>query len=258
MRTDGITFIVPNWNHEFVLPRSISSGVKAGEQLRAHGLDVEVLIVDDASRDGSSVLLRQLEMLYFRQGIRVLKLKENSGPATARNVALANAAYRYVIFMDADNEIVPENVIHFYRSMRVTEAAVVYGNILIHEPDGTEFCSHESYQTRMFRGNYIDTFSLADAEQLLDVAAFWPDRRNVNEDWELYLHLAACGRRLVHVPMVFGLYYRTRQSRNLDDGRNNNPAEQLIQRMYRQFPEVRDSFQLNTKHLRYHPAVGYL
>lgn len=257
MRTDGITFIVPNWNHELVLSRAVRSGIRAGQELRAHDLNVEVMVVDDASRDGSPVLLRQLEALYYRHGVRVLALQQNSGPSTARNLALTKATYRYVIFMDADNEIVPENVHHFYRSIRDTEAAVVYGNILIYDLHGTEFCSHESYQTRMFGLNYIDTFSLADAEQLLDVKAFWPDARNVWEDWELYLHLAACGRRMVHVPMVFGLYYRTVMSR-IHEGSNNQSAANLIQRIYRQFPEVRDNFKLNTKHLRYHPAVGYL
>src|SRR5207245_8635710 len=150
MRTDGITFIVPNWNHELVLPRAVRSGLRAGEQLRDHNLNVEVLIVDDASRDGSPMLLRQLEALYYDQGVRVLALQQNSGPSTARNLALTRATYRYVIFMDADNEIVPDNVIHFYRSIRATEAAVVYGNILIYDLQGTEFCSHESYQARMF------------------------------------------------------------------------------------------------------------
>lgn len=142
MQTDGITFVVPNWNHELVLPRAVRSGLDAGECLREHGLNVEVLIVDDASRDGSPVLLRQLEALYYRQGVRVLALEKNSGPSAARNTALTQATYRYVVFMDADNEVVSENVIHFYRSIRATEAAVVYWNILIYDLHGTEFCSH--------------------------------------------------------------------------------------------------------------------
>lgn len=109
----------------------------------------------------------------------------------------------------------------------------------------------------MFNENYIDTFSLLDAEQLLDVAAFWTDPRNLWEDWELYLHIAACGRKLVHVPMVFGLYYRTLLSR-IQEGTGDAPAAQLVYRIYRQFPTARDEFRLNTKQLRYHPAVGYL
>src|SRR5437763_6811243 len=125
MPTDGATLIIPNWNHELVLPRAVRSGRRAGEELRPHGLHVEVLIVDDASRDGSPVLLRQLEALYFEQGVRVLAQPQNAGPSAARNLALTNATYRYVVFMDADNEVLPENVIHFYRSIRATEAAVV-------------------------------------------------------------------------------------------------------------------------------------
>lgn len=260
MRIDGITFIIPNWNHELVLPRSIRSALRCAEHLDAHGLGVEVLVVDDASRDGSSVLLRQLEALYYDQGLRVLALESNKGPAAARNAALAAARYRYVVFMDADNEILPANLHLFYRAIRETDAAIIYGNIVVHDRDGVNLVSHESFQTRIYQENYIDTFSLCDAVQLIDARAFWPDHRTPREDWELYLHMATCGRRLIHVPIAFGLYYCNRLSR-IDEARSTEVVGsdlKLFQRIFRQFPEIRDEFHSNSLHLRYHPDLGYL
>ena len=256
MRTDGISVVIPNWNHELALPRSIRSALRAVQDLRERGLDGEVLIVDDASRDGSLVLLRQLEALYSNQGLHVVALDQNVGPAAARNIALAEVGFQFVTFSDADNEIVPENLHLFYRAIRDTEAAVVFGNLLVYEPDQVDFCSHESFVTRMFQRNHIDTCSLCDVEQLLDAGAFWPDpRNNLAEDWEFYLHLATNGRRLVHVPILFGCYFCVQLSRN-----QTNPDNQvrLIQRIYNQFPEARAKSSLNTLHLRYHPELGYL
>ena len=257
MRTDGITFIIPNWNHELVLPRSIRSALRAGELLEGHGLGIEVLVVDDASRDGSAVLLRQLEALYYDRGVRAVVLEDNVGVQAARNLALTRAGYRYVVFMDADNEVVPENIHHFYRAICETEAASVYGNLLIYGPGGMDMCSHESFSPRMYRMNYIDTFSMCDACQLLDAKPYWTDRRTPWGDWELYLHLAVAGRRLVHVPMVFGLYYRNRLSM-LEESTPDSPDLRAFQRIYHQFPEIRDDFHLNTLHLRYHPDLGFL
>lgn len=257
MRADGITFVIPNWNHELVLARAVESALRAGAVLARHDLKAETIVVDDASRDGSVVLLRQLEALYADRGLRALGLPENRGPCGARAAAVGAAGYRYVVWMDADNEVIAENVPLFYRAIRDTGAAVVYGNLMRDEIDAHGLCSHESFRPAMFAGNYIDTFALCDAEQLRDAGGFWDDPRNTLEDWELWQHLAACGRKLVHVPVAFGYYYRCHLSR-VQEACQDVKAFQLLQRAYRQFPAARDTFPLNTKHLRYHPDVGWL
>lgn len=259
MRTDGISFIIPNWNHELVLPRSIRSALLAADHLAEHGVPAEVIVVDDASRDGSPVLLRQLEALYHERGLRVLAFGRNAGPAVARNTGLHRARYRYAVLLDADNEIIPRNVHHFYRSIRATEAAVVYGNLIIKSVNHICISGNESFVVRMFERNHIDTCALYDVQQMLDVAAFSLDHDMHAEDWEMHLHLAASGLRLVHVPMAFGWYYCNDLSRNQDIEQDaSEGVTRRFQRIYRQYPEVRDRFHLNTLHLRYHPDLGYL
>jgi glycosyltransferase involved in cell wall biosynthesis len=256
MRTDGITFVIPNSNQELHLPRIIRPCLASCAHLRTHELEAEILIVDNGSRDGSSVLLRQLEALCYDQGVHLLALAENCGRRHARNRALANATYRYVIFLGIDQEVLSKNLIHFYRSIRDTEAAVVYGNIMIASPQGTDFCSHESYlQARMLAQNYIHPLALLDAEQVAELHGYWDNAINVDEDWELYVHLAACGRRLVHVPIVFGQCTSTPSCRESCD---KSAAASLIGQVYRHDPLLRESFHPNTRHLRYHPAVGYV
>ena len=131
----GVTVAIPNWNHELMLARSVGSALRAVRLLRSRGVAAEVLVIDDASRDGSPVLLRQLEALYYDDGLRVLALRHNVGLAAVRNTALREAAHRYVVFMDADNELLPDNLHQFYRSIRDTGAAAVYGNLLSRRRD---------------------------------------------------------------------------------------------------------------------------
>src|SRR5688572_28364497 len=49
----GMTIAIPNWNHELVLPRSVASALDGVGQLARHDVRAEVLVIDDASRDGS-------------------------------------------------------------------------------------------------------------------------------------------------------------------------------------------------------------
>ena len=258
----GITIVIPNWNHEFVLPRSIKSALLAVKDLRDRNIPSDVLVIDDGSRDGSLTLLRQLEALYFDQGLLVAAFNENSGIIAARNRALTLAHYDYLVFMDADNELIPENLHLFYRSIVDTEAAVVYGNLLYKEPRSGQsgLISNESFQMRMFEQNYIDTFALYDRLQILDSGGYREvQAMEGHEDWELFLHLAASGRSIVFVPLMFGVYYELPHSRVKpwrQDDQKLKRAEYL-QRVYDQFG-IRRSQEPRTKHLRYHPDIGYI
>lgn len=258
----GVTIVIPNWNHEYVLPRSVRSALAAVKNLRDNNIAAEVLVIDDASQDGSLTLLRQLEALYFDAGLRVLALPQNVGVVAVRNIALTHTNYRTILFMDADNELIPENTYLFYRAMLNTEAAVVYGNLIHHGP-GSQFLdlfSNESFQPHMFRQNYIDTFALYDKLQIFDVGGFEENlTMHGHEDWGLFLHLAASGRKLVFVPVLFGIYYDLPESRVKDVKSDEHKKERgaYLERVYDQLG-IRQHLTPRTQHLRYHPDVGYI
>lgn len=255
----GVSIAIPNWNHECVLPRSIGSALRAVRALSAHNVPAETLVVDDRSRDGSPVLLRQLEALYYDVGLRVLVQSQNKGLPVTRNYALTHATYRYIVFMDADNEIIPENLHAFLRSIIQTRAAAVYGNLVWQgRGDQRAMMSNESFQDRIVDDNYIDAFALFDRVQLLDAGAYVNDlATEAREDWELYLHLATNGRRVVFVPMLFGIYYSLDGSMIQEASIGYNDQQNYVRRVYNQLG-LRKRLPLNTRHLRYHPDIGYL
>lgn len=256
----GVTVAVPNWNHELVLARSVGSALRAVRLLREKGVAGEVLVLDDASRDGSPVLLRQMEALYYADGLRVLASSRNVGLAAVRNAALREATGRYVVFMDADNELLAENLHHFWRAARDTAAAAVYGNLLSRRRDSGHVAvlSNESVQDRLFEDNYVDAFALFDREQLLDCGGYndAPGVRS-REDWEMYLHLAACGRKVVFVPLVFGFYHDLPGSMIKQSLATEAEQKAYVKRAFDQLG-LRRRLPLKTRHLRYHPDVGYL
>lgn len=257
----GVTIAIPNWNHEYVLPRSISSALKAVAALRAKQIPADVLVIDDQSRDGSLTLLRQLEALYYEDGLRALALPRNNDVVVVRNTALLKATYRYIVFMDADNELIPDNLPIFLQAMEDTKAALVYGNLMYRDQSNqpTKLINNESFQSRILRCNYIDTFALYDRNQIFDTGGFNEDfKLPSHEDWELMLHLAAAGRKLVFVPVMFGMYYELDKSRVRDA--NDSDLDRMAPHLERIFDQlgIKGDHSYRTCHQRYHPDIGYI
>jgi len=255
----GVTIAIPNWNHEFLLPRSISSALQAVALLRAEGIRGEVVVIDDHSRDGSLALLRKLEALHYADGLRVVAFGVNGGLVASRNQGLLNGRFPYITFLDADNELIPENLLCFVRTLQQTNAAAAYGNLLIRSvssPCAHNVISNESMQAKIFKGNYIDAFAVFDRLQILDVGGYQFDE-HIQEDHELWMHLAANGRRIVFVPVVLGYYYLLPNSMCQVDDKSKPVGQSRVDRVFNQL-RIRPSMEMNTQHLRYHPEIGYL
>jgi glycosyltransferase involved in cell wall biosynthesis len=258
MSQDGVTIAIPNWNHEVFLPRSILSALKAVALLRSRGVPSEVLVIDDSSRDGSPTLLRQMEALYQADGLRLASFGANGGLAANRNYALSAAKYRYLTFLDADNELIPENLPTLIDTLKQTGAASAYGNLLVRSiwaDKAHDMVSNESIQPKLHQINYIDAFAAFDRFQLLDVGGYetW---FQTYEDYELWLHLSAAGRRIVFVPVVLGYYYVVPGSMAQHPERNRVALERIT-RVFNQVG-IRAHLPAKTRLLRYHPALGYM
>ena len=254
----GVTIAIPNWNHEFLLPRSVVSALRAIALLREQGVPGEVLVIDDFSRDGSLTLLRQMEALYSRDGFRVLAFGANAGLSASRNQALAHSRYRYITFLDADNELIPENLSIFLKTLEETEAVAAYGNLLVRSAASTQahnILSNESLQKRIFQANYVDAFAVFDRLQLIDAGGYEPTFHAL-EDLELWQHLASNGRRIVFVPVVMGYYYALPVSMGRDDVKDRAVGAR-IQRIFNQVG-VRQKLAINSDQIRYHPDIGYI
>ncbi|HEY1602549.1 MAG TPA: glycosyltransferase family 2 protein [Pirellulales bacterium] len=254
-RTDGISICIPNWNHRSYLYRSVGCALATARELARHGLGCEVLVIDDASRDGSQRLLLRLAMMDATGSLQIIANDENRGLGAARNRGLRESRYKWVCFLDADNELIPENVFHFYRAAKDTGAAFTYGNLVVRigGPDGpvSEIISNDFLNESIFERNYIDAMAVVDADQALAVGGY-VESRTMPEDLEFVLHMAAEGRQIVMLPMLLGHWYLHKQSLGQDRGAVDNPKIDRI------FNQRKAGLPLGFKPRMYHPDVGYL
>lgn len=93
-----VSVIVPVYNVKKYLKRCVNSIV--GQSYR----EIEVLLVDDGSTDGSSELCDELGKMDKR--IRIIH-KENGGLSSARNIAMDICKGEYLFFVDSDDYILP-------------------------------------------------------------------------------------------------------------------------------------------------------
>jgi GT2 family glycosyltransferase len=90
---EPVAAVIPSWNSLGLLRRCI-------ESLRGQGADIELLVVDNGSADGSVDYLE-------REGIRHLSLPRNVGFAAAVNLGARRISAPFVLVLNADTELEP-------------------------------------------------------------------------------------------------------------------------------------------------------
>lgn len=96
---DTYTVVIPAYNAEKTLEACLASVV-------AQTLPpLEVLVVDDHSRDGTEAAVQRCEGQFAAVGIRLayFRLAQNAGPAMARNKGICMARGSCIAFLDADD-----------------------------------------------------------------------------------------------------------------------------------------------------------
>lgn len=113
---DLISVIIPIYNMEKYLTRCVDTIL--GQTYS----NMQILLVDDGSTDGSSLLCDKLASEHER--ITSIHI-EHAGPGAARNRGIKEAAGKYVMFVDSDDWIAPQMIETMWRVMKREQADLV-------------------------------------------------------------------------------------------------------------------------------------
>ncbi len=199
---DLITVIMPCYNGEKYLHEAIDSVLGQSYQ------NVELVVVDDGSTDGSKDIIRS-----YRHRVKFLE-QQNRGPYPARNRGIREASGKFLAFLDADDYWSPDFLEETYNALQNNDLAAL------------AYCGWQNVGLPHKQSKpYIPPDYEADnkLESFLRAAAPWPihaalvrcsvieevggfdERFATCMDYDLWLRIGA-GRPIVRVEKVMAFY----------------------------------------------------
>lgn len=117
----GFSIVIPAYNYGHCLERAVRSA------LDQEYPDFEVLIIDDGSNDDTQEVTQKL-LAEGNPRLRCLQ-QENAGLAAVRNKGVSETEKEWLIFLDADDELLPNALSTLAKAIEASpQAAFIIGN----------------------------------------------------------------------------------------------------------------------------------
>jgi len=189
--TPAVSVVVPTLNRWPVLSRAALPAVLGQEDV-----DVELIVVDDGSRDGTEERLAALG----DPRVRVIRHDEPRGVAVARNAGIAAARGEWVSFLDDDDLWSPLKLRAQLDALAAAAADYAYAAALFVDRAGTPLrldpAPEPETVARALRGSDVvggPSTVIVRTELARELGGFEPSL-SVLADWDLWLRVAEVGR----------------------------------------------------------------
>ena len=197
-----VTVGIPCYNAARWIAQAIQSA------LDQRDVEVEVIVVDDGSTDGSVAVAQK-----FDGRVKVIE-GGHQGANHARNLVLQNATGEWVQYLDADDCLEPAKVITQLReSHGGREADVLYSPVWVEtwKADSSSRIASESSPdadifTQWIRWHIPQTGGCLWRRQALLRAGGWKEGQPCCQEHELYLRALMAGLRFVFTPTLGAVY----------------------------------------------------
>lgn len=140
---DLISVIIPVYNSEKYLQTCLRSVLSQSYK------NIEVLVVDDGSVDGSPEICDE----YMRDNPAVKSFHiQNHGVSYARNIGLDNASGKYICFLDSDDELVPDALETLYGTLTDNRADISVGKKISVDQNGRMIKTVYPFPNELWKG----------------------------------------------------------------------------------------------------------
>ena len=196
-----VSVIIPTYNRCAWLPMAVDSVLA---QTYPH---IEVIVVDDGSRDGTAAVVAQYgeRVTYLRQA--------NQGVAVARNTGFRASCGEYVSFLDDDDFILPDKI---ERQVQVLDSEPEIGLVhcgYYHADENGELVERMGFLPagkvlkELACRNFVWVGAPLIRRQYLEaVGLFDEETPPISADWDMWLRIALAGYTFACVQEPLGAY----------------------------------------------------
>jgi len=247
-----ISVIVPIYNIKEYLERCIDSILAQTYQ------NIEVLMVDDGSTDGTSELVDEIALKDSR--IRVFH-KENGGSSSARNLAMREAKGQYFSFIDSDDYIEPDMMEKLYQAIQTSGMPIAQGareeideqgnilpDICIPPEKEVVYASKDFMRELLLhKGDCSFCTKLTKAGLFHDNGFVFPEGK-LNEDFHVLVKMLPLIPGIVSIPKrMYHVFYKSGSNTRVIDenafsrvyGDNVDNAEMVLSIVEKQYPDLK-------------------
>jgi glycosyltransferase involved in cell wall biosynthesis len=157
----------------------------------------EIVVVDDASTDGTVQALRE----RYGDAVRIVSLTENRGPSGARNEGVRVTSAPLIAFLDDDDEWLPEKLQVQCRLIEETSCHLVFSRVELIDSSGVALQGRRpiyreacSWPGILFRNPVQGPSSVLAYRQAILAAGGFPEKFRIGEDWILWARIAEIGK----------------------------------------------------------------
>ena len=201
-----LSIVIPAYNEERFIG-TLLERIRAVD-LTPHGLEKEIIVVDDCSTDGTAeVVGRFPDVVLYRH-------ERNSGKGTAVRTGIERATGDYLMIQDADLEYEPQDYVPMVAALLARQADVVYGSRYTHGLFGSKYPQQSwpaylggrslSVAGLMSTGRYLtDTVTALKLLPRLLLNELNLETTGFELDHEITSKVLARGYRIVEVPIQY-------------------------------------------------------
>ncbi len=169
--------------------------------------DWEMIVVDDASTDGTLAVARKVASRDKR--VVVVSLRENQGAGCARNAGVERASGRYLAFLDADDEWADVKLERQLAFMKARECTVAYTSYALVDLVTKRQCGAVHARSSLNLGQFMRTTNIGLSTAMIDRqrcgdVRFAPIR--MRQDALLWMTLLSQGHRACGMPETLVRY----------------------------------------------------